>query len=378
MSAASLSPPPLSLYVHIPWCAQKCPYCDFNSHTRTGALPEREYLRALRLDLESELALIGGRSFLSVFFGGGTPSLFAADTIAVLLEDLRTAGRLSDDAEITLEANPGTAEAQRFAGYRQAGVNRLSIGVQSFHDRLLRGIGRIHDGTAARRALELARDAGFDDFNIDLMYGLPGQSPDLLLEDLRTALSFQPPHLSWYQLTIEPNTVFYTKTPSLPAAERVDDAWLEGVRHLTRAGFRRYEISAWSRPGKRCRHNLNYWQFGDYVGIGAGAHGKLTTAHTLFRTRKPRQPDAYMATQFPAGRIATEVPPQERAQEFLMNQLRLFQPFDSAQFEARTGRSFAELTSFLTAARGRGLMEDELLQPTAQGYRFLDELLTMV
>ncbi len=374
----ALAPPPMSLYVHVPWCVRKCPYCDFNSHAREGELPEQAYIGALQRDLDAELPLLQGRRLRSVFIGGGTPSLFHAESIAALLNALHERDILETDAEITLEANPGTAEAGRFRGFREAGVNRLSIGVQSFDDERLRGIGRIHDGDDARRAIELAVSAGFDDFNIDLMYGLPDQSPAEVVADIETALRYRPPHLSWYQLTIEPNTVFYRHTPLLPEPEATDDAWRTGSEMLEQAGLRRYEISAWAQPGHECDHNRNYWQFGDYLGIGAGAHGKITTGETILRTRKPRQPDHYLAARFPDARIEQPVPPAERPQEFLMNQLRLFEPFDPAVFQARTGLPASLLSPFVERARQRGLLCADRLQPTGTGYQFLDDLLTLV
>lgn len=369
--------PPVSLYVHIPWCVRKCPYCDFNSHAGDpGGLPEQDYVDALHRDLAADLPLLQGRRLVSVFFGGGTPSLFSPAAIAHILDPVRDL--LAADAEVTLEANPGTAEATRFLGYHHAGVNRLSLGVQSFRDDLLARIGRIHGGREARQAIEMARDAGFDNYNLDLMYGLPGQTPQDIIEDIRTGMEYAPTHLSWYELTIEPNTVFHSHRPALPDADRTEDAWEQGAELLAGAGYRQYEISAWSQPGRQCRHNLNYWRFGDYLGIGAGAHGKLTQPDGITRTRKPRQPDSYLRAAFPASRRETRVPADELPLEFLMNQLRLAEAAPESRFQERTGLDASVLRAFRREAAGRGLLEPERLQPTRSGWRHLNELLAMV
>ena len=311
--------PPLGLYVHIPWCVRKCPYCDFNSHERPGeGIPEAEYVERLEADLKRELARgpLGTRVVETVFFGGGTPSLFRPESFERVLELLRTNGRLSPEAEITLEANPGTAEAARFAGYRKAGINRLSLGVQSFDDTALARLGRIHDGGEALAAMDMAREAGFDNINIDLMFGLPGQTREQALSDLETAIGFGPEHVSWYQLTLEPNTVFWRRPPVLPEEKSVDDMQEGGLDLLGRAGYARYEISAFALDGRQCRHNMNYWAFGDYLGIGAGAHGKLTDpgSDRILRTRKTRQPRHFLA---PGDHTAaSEVHRRERSLEF--------------------------------------------------------------
>ncbi len=371
--------PPASLYVHIPWCVRKCPYCDFNSHNRPGeGLPELAYTNALIEDLDCDLPLLQSRRLQSVFFGGGTPSLFAAESIHTFLQALRDRGLLEADAEITLEANPGTAERQRFRDYADAGVNRLSIGVQSFSDALLRNIGRIHSAAEAHAAIEMARAAGFDSFNIDLMYGLPDQSPLQLSADINAALEHQPAHISWYQLTIEPNTVFHRRPPQLPDEDATEDAWLHSAGQLAGLGYENYETSAWSQPGYACRHNLNYWRFGDYLGVGAGAHGKITQDGKILRTRKTRQPDAYLVCDFSDKRHTTVVPEAELPGEFLMNALRLGEPFSAAQFEQRTGLSLQCIAEFLHRARDRGLMHEDQLQVTPLGRRYLNELLALL
>ncbi|MFP5465232.1 MAG: radical SAM family heme chaperone HemW, partial [Gammaproteobacteria bacterium] len=288
------SAPPLSLYVHLPWCVRKCPYCDFNSHAAGGELPQGDYIDALLRDIEADLPRVWGRPVMSVFIGGGTPSLFEPDAIARLLSDLRARLPLLAAAEITLEANPGTLDTARLEAFRRAGVNRLSLGVQSFHDRQLKALGRIHDAAAARRAIEVALSAGFERVNIDLMFGLPGQDPALALADLDAALAYDTGHVSWYQLTLEPNTVFHSHPPVLPEPDLMEAIYEAGLARLATAGYRRYEVSAYARPGQECRHNLNYWQFGDYLGIGAGAHGKLTLPDGILRLAKYRQPQTYM------------------------------------------------------------------------------------
>ncbi len=380
--------PPLSLYIHIPWCLRKCPYCDFNSHKRPAdALPEGAYVERLIEDLTLELQRTGKRPLRTVFFGGGTPSLFQPDSFARLLDSLRASGRLDAAAEITLEANPGTAEAARFAGYRRAGVNRISIGAQSFDDIALARLGRIHGSAEARAAFALARQAGFDNINLDLMFGLPGQTREAALRDLATALELRPEHISWYQLTLEPNTVFWRRPPPLPEDGAIDAMQEEGVVMLAAAGYARYEISAFARAGNECRHNLNYWSFGDYLGIGAGAHGKLTdpAANRILRTRKTKQPRHYLAR---GNRGASrEVGPGERPLEFLMNTLRLREGFHSGQFESRTGLAFALIEDRLKCLAVGGLLElaagapdqaqegGQTVRPSKRGHRLLDSLL---
>ena len=372
---------PVSLYVHVPWCVKKCPYCDFNSHALKSELPEAAYVDALLADLESECATIASRTVDSVFIGGGTPSLFSPESVARLIEGIGARVALSSRCEITLEANPGTAEASRFCGFRQAGINRLSIGVQSFDDNVLVAIGRIHDGRQARAAAEMARAADFDSFNLDLMYALPGQSVEQALSDIDTALELEPTHLSYYQLTLEPNTLFFRHPPKLPAE---DSAWRmsqQGIERMRACGYHRYEISAFARAGFECRHNLNYWRFGDYVGIGAGAHGKLTDANRgeITRTLKHRHPRAYLNAardrRFELKRepLARDALPLE----FMMNALRLTAGIDLALFTARTGVPLAELLSVLAEAEAEELVEIKggMLKPTTLGLQFLDDLL---
>ncbi len=371
--------PPLSLYVHVPWCVRKCPYCDFNSHASQGELPEQAYLEALLDDLEQDLEAAAGRTIGTIFFGGGTPSLLSPQFFGRLLEALAGRLDLADDAEITLEANPGTVEQRRFEGFRAAGINRLSIGIQSFQSEYLTALGRIHDGEDARRAIEAARQAGFDNFNLDLMHGLPGQTADQALQDIKTALSFEPPHLSWYQLTIEPNTEFYRRPPRLPDEEHLWAIQEEGTQLLAEAGFANYEISAWSRPGREARHNLNYWTFGDYLALGAGAHGKLTIPgeNRIFRYWKTRQPAHYLGRIGSRTAGKTDIEIEERPLEFLMNALRLRKGSSEALFEARTGLPLNVIAEPLERARRQGLMQTDRLQATDQGRLQLNGLLEL-
>ncbi len=446
-----LESPPLGLYVHIPWCVRKCPYCDFNSHEKPGAgIPEAAYVEALCGELdpppddhsargearlrrrslsvgnripsrltpgpfrspprslgakfemlysdrlaqlrhsarsEAESRNLTGeattadgtrrRMIETVFFGGGTPSLLQPESFARILDLLSTREHLAPGAEITLEANPGTAEAGRFAACRAAGVNRLSIGAQSFDDDALARLGRIHGGADARAAFTTAREAGFDNINLDLMFGLPRQSQSQALRDLESAIALGPEHLSWYQLTLEPNTVFWRRPPRLPADNLIDATQEAGIALLEGAGYARYEVSAFARPGKACRHNLNYWRFGDYLGIGAGAHGKLTdpAADRIVRTRKTRMPAHYLAA---AGKtMAAEVARGERPLEYLMNALRLREGFAPADFERRTGVAFDAIGEKLECLRRDGLLEGDgdTIRASARGYRVLDTLL---
>jgi oxygen-independent coproporphyrinogen-3 oxidase len=377
--------PPLALYVHLPWCLKKCPYCDFNSHEWRGAasglgaeaLPESRYLDALRADLEASLPFVWGRRVHSLFIGGGTPSLFTPASIDRLLADIRARLPLEAGCEITLEANPGTFERDRFRAYRSAGVTRLSIGVQSFDDTKLRAIGRIHDGVQARAAVAEAASA-FDTFNVDLMYALPGQTLADWSADLDTALAYEPPHLSAYHLTIEANTWFAKHPPALPhddlAAEMLDHV----VERTAFAAFDRYEVSAYARPGHRCLHNLNYWQFGDYLGIGAGAHGKLTFAHRVIRQTRFRDPARYMAEALAGSAMAqdVEVSRGELAFEFMLNALRLRDGFDLAHFVERTGLPLGAVERPMAEAERRGLLDRDLVRawPTARGLDFLNDL----
>jgi oxygen-independent coproporphyrinogen-3 oxidase len=365
--------PPLALYVHLPWCVKKCPYCDFNSHERAGTLPESEYLRALFSDLESSLPSVWGRTIHSLFIGGGTPSLFSVNAIDELLSGVRARLPLAPDAEITLEANPGTAEAGRFKGYREAGVNRLSVGVQSFDDAMLKGLGRIHGADEARRAVGMALDT-FGNVNIDLMYGLPGQTLAMARADIAEGVRLGAPHLSAYQLTIEPNTVFFSKPPRLPGHDAAADMQVMIEEMLGAAGLEHYETSAFARSGRRCRHNLNYWEFGDYLGIGAGAHGKLSFADRVTRHARARQPREYLAA---AGDVRERViEPRELPFEFMLNALRLADGFPSGLFAARCGLPLSLLESQLAMAEEKGFIvrSHRHVRPTDRGRRFLNDL----
>lgn len=379
--ASRPAPPPLALYVHIPWCVRKCPYCDFNSHARDEALPEPEYLAALLRDLDASQPAAAGRPLASIFIGGGTPSLLQPATIGALLDGIASRLGLAPDIEVTLEANPGTVEQSRFSGYRAAGVNRLSLGVQSLDDRALHALGRIHDAAEARLAVAAARRAGFDNLNLDLMFGLPEQSLRAALDDLEAAFALEPEHLSWYQLTLEPNTPFAHAPPPLPGDDILWDMHAAGLERIADAGYGRYEVSAFARPGRRCRHNLNYWTFGDYLGIGAGAHAKLTdpAGGRIIRDSRPRHPREYLERAgTPAARVNPHgVEPGELPLEFLMNALRLTEGVPLALYGARTGQSPATLEPALSRAREDGLLvtDPERLAPTPLGLRFLNEVL---
>ncbi|HET9733916.1 MAG TPA: radical SAM family heme chaperone HemW [Burkholderiales bacterium] len=368
--------PPLALYAHLPWCVRKCPYCDFNSHERGDALPEREYVDALVADLEAMLPAVWGRRLASVFIGGGTPSLFSPEAIDRLLAAVRARLTLAPEAEVTLEANPGTAEAGRFRGYRDAGVNRLSLGIQSFDDAKLRALGRIHSAAEAQRAIEMAQ-ASFDNVNLDLMYGLPEQTLGEARADLREALRFGTAHLSAYQLTLEPNTVFHRKPPPLPEHDACADMQLAVEELAAEAGLEHYETSAFARPGMRCRHNLNYWEFGDYLGLGAGAHGKISFADRVTRHERAKQPREYMAT---AGTAQEKViAPRELPFEFMLNALRLVDGVPAELFPLRTGLDAAVIARRLALAQEKGLIEADPLRirPTRRGRLFLNELLQL-
>lgn len=373
------APIPLSLYIHLPWCVKKCPYCDFNSHALRGDLPEHAYVDALLADLEQELPRIWGRSLESIFLGGGTPSLFSAEAIDRLLAGVRRLLPMRPDSEITLEANPGTVEQAKFAEFRAAGINRLSIGIQSFNSDHLAQLGRIHDGREARQAAEIAHQAGFDNFNLDLMFGLPGQHPADSLQDLQTAIDLQPTHISFYQLTLEPNTEFHAKPPPLPDEDQIWQMQQAGQMLLAEAGYRQYEVSAHAQAGQQCRHNRNYWEFGDYLGIGAGAHGKITDPANaaIHRTIKHRQPRQYLekAGSNPVQSLRNPTK-AETVFEFMLNALRLTDGFPAGLFTERTGLPWETIRSrcqaciddnLLRARRGR-------IQPTARGRRFLDDL----
>ncbi|RMH82824.1 radical SAM family heme chaperone HemW [Pseudomonas sp. AOB-7] len=370
--------PPLALYIHIPWCVKKCPYCDFNSHAAGPTLPEEEYVDALLADLDADLGQVHGRPLSSIFFGGGTPSLFSDRALGRLLEGVERRVAFAGDIEITLEANPGTFEQAKFKGYRALGINRLSIGVQSFQEAKLKALGRIHDGREAIRAADMARAAGFDNFNLDLMHGLPEQSLEDALFDLRTAIAQAPTHLSWYQLTMEPNTLFWSQPPVLPEDDLLWDIQEAGQALLAAEGYAQYEVSAYAQPGKQARHNLNYWTFGDFLGIGAGAHAKLSDPHgRILRTWKTRLPKDYLdaAKAFQAGERllgADELP-----FEFLMNVLRLTDGVPASLFTERTGLPLASLDAARTEAQARKLLrtEPERLCATAEGQLFLNDLL---
>lgn len=372
--------PPLSLYIHIPWCIRKCPYCDFNSHQAGTELPEQEYIQALLADLDHDLTWVQGREIHSIFFGGGTPSLFSAAAYQALFNGLQQRLGFAADIEITLEANPGTFEAEKFAAYRQLGINRLSIGIQSFNPQHLQALGRVHDSAQAMRAVELAKQAGFDNFNLDLMYGLPGQTVAQALADIEQALAFNPPHLSWYQLTIEPNTEFYKTPPQLPQDDDLWDIQEAGLALLQQHGFEHYEISAHAQPGKAARHNLNYWQFGDYLGIGAGAHGKITLPQTgqIIRTQKTRLPKDYLNPVKPFLSSQQAIAADEIGLECLMNALRLKDGMPTAAFLQRTGLPLDAVAKPVQKARQLGLLQvDERIMATAKGQQYLNELLAL-
>ncbi|MCL6414153.1 radical SAM family heme chaperone HemW [Aestuariirhabdus sp. Z084] len=371
--------PPLGLYVHIPWCVRKCPYCDFNSHAANGELPETDYVSALLRDFSSEAEAIQGRPIETIFIGGGTPSLFSANALGILLKGLQQQCEFAPDIEITLEANPGTTEHHRFQDYRAIGINRLSIGVQSFDDLKLQTLGRIHSSDQAIKAFSQARQADFRRINLDLMFGLPGQSPEQALQDLQQAISLQPDHISWYQLTIEPNTEFYSKPPQLPADDNLWVMQQQGLKHLLDAGYLQYETSAYARANQQCRHNLNYWRFGDFIGIGAGAHGKLTSPQgAIVRNWKTRMPSQYLAREqdFTAGQRRLES--AELPLEFMMNALRLSDGVERSLFTERTGLPISRIDQPLQQAEAKGLFENlTRLQPSERGRLFLNDLLEL-
>lgn len=370
--------PPLSLYIHIPWCVRKCPYCDFNSHEVNGAFPEQEYVAALIRDLELALPQIWGRKVYTVFFGGGTPSLLSDASIMEILRNVRMLLPLDLGAEITLEANPGTAEATRFAGYCEAGVNRLSLGIQSFNDAHLQALGRIHSADEARRAIDMAQ-RHFDNINLDLMYALPQQTPEQALQDVHTALAFAPQHLSCYHLTLEPNTLFHHNPPALPDDDASSDMQQRIEALLASGGYEHYETSAFAQPQRRARHNLNYWQFGDYLGIGAGAHSKLSFHDRILRQMRHKQPQAYLNAVAQGAPVQEEheVSRADLAFEFMLNALRLNQGFDSALFQERTGLPLLSIRRELEEAERRGLLtrDYQRIAPTQLGQRFLNNLL---
>jgi putative oxygen-independent coproporphyrinogen III oxidase len=392
---SNMSLPPLSLYIHVPWCVRKCPYCDFNSHKAEEHIPEAEYVQALLDDLEADLPWVQGREIQTIFIGGGTPSLLSVEAYKNLLAGLQEKVRFVKNIEITMEANPGTFEAVKFAGYRKLGINRLSIGVQSFADHQLKHLGRIHDGKQAVAAIKMAKEAGFDNFNIDLMHGLPDQSEAQALADIQQAIDLGPTHMSWYQLTIEPNTEFFKRPPVLPEDETLWDIQEAGQALLAEHGFEQYEVSAYAQKDRQATHNLNYWQFGDYLGIGAGAHGKVTdlvnapeslTASPVFRTWKTRAPKDFLnaatdaSKNFLAGKESIQN--EDIGLEFLMNALRLQQGFDLNLFEQRTGYPLSTIASGIDTAIEKGLLEKHLLEDgrvqiktSAKGSLFLNEIL---
>ena len=373
---------PLALYVHIPWCERKCPYCDFNSHENFDPSLENPYVDALLNDLEQQLGWAEGRELVSIFFGGGTPSLFSGDAIQRILEGVQQRLRLAEHCEITLESNPGSAEAQKYDAYRHAGVNRLSIGVQSFNQRHLSKLGRIHSGDEASKAIALARSAGFDRLNIDLMYGLPDQTIEDGLEDISTGIEHGIDHFSWYQLTIERNTAFWSAPPLLPTDDLIEPMQQKAEALFNAAGIAQYEVSAWSASGQRSIHNLNYWQFGDYLAIGAGAHGKVTDATGVHRFNRTRHPKHYLeqfATPLttPHSPQLRTIEPSDLPVEFMMNALRLKEGVDATLFEERTALSREIVGQSLGEQRRRGLMEEDTtkLKATARGYQCLDSLI---
>jgi oxygen-independent coproporphyrinogen-3 oxidase len=370
--------PPLSLYIHIPWCVRKCPYCDFNSHEAHGEIPEKEYVAALVRDLEMALPLVWGRKVYTVFFGGGTPSLLSGEAVTEILRQVRMLLPLDLNAEITLEANPGTVEADKFALFKEAGVNRLSLGIQSFNDTHLQALGRIHSSAEAKHAIEIAQ-WHFDNINLDLMYALPQQTLDEALLDVRTALQYQPQHLSCYHLTLEPNTLFHLDPPLLPDDDASSDMQQAIEALLAEHGYLHYETSAFAQPKRQSRHNLNYWQFGDYLGIGAGAHSKLSFHDKVLRQMRYKQPQAYMDAAMHGEPIQGqhEVPPKDLAFEFMMNALRLNGGFDSALFQERTSLPLLSIRRELEQAGKRGLLiqDRQRIAPTLHGQRFLNDLL---
>ena len=370
--------PPLALYVHIPWCIRKCPYCDFNSHAATPELPEQDYVTALLADLDLDLIYVHGRQLESIFFGGGTPSLFSAQALQTLLMGIEKRIRFNPTIEITLEANPGTFEQEKFAAYRKLGINRLSIGIQSFQDSKLQALGRVHSAAEASRAVEMARQAGFDNFNLDLMHGLPDQSAEEALSDLQIAIDLAPTHLSWYQLTMEPNTVFWSKPPLLPEDDVLWDIQEAGQALLAQHGFHQYEVSAYAREKAIAQHNLNYWSFGDFIGIGAGAHGKVSDPQgRIQRTWKTRQPSDYLNSEKPFLAGNSTLAAADLPFEFLMNALRLTDGVALTLFSERTGLPVSVLQAGLNEARQRGLLstDPKLLVASAQGQLFLNDLL---
>ncbi|MFZ1387938.1 MAG: radical SAM family heme chaperone HemW [Thiolinea sp.] len=373
---------PLALYIHIPWCIRKCPYCDFNSHNAPNNLPEKQYIQALLNDLAQELPSIWGRRLESIFIGGGTPSLFSAESMDELISGIRALLPFRPNLEITLEANPGTFEQEKFKGFREAGINRLSVGIQSFNPQHLQALGRVHNQAEALKAAEVARYAGFDNFNLDLMFGLPQQNLEQAVADLQQAIDLQPTHLSWYQLTLEPNTLFYKHPPVLPDDDLLVDMQYAGQALLQQAGYAQYEVSAYAQPERECRHNLNYWQFGDYLGIGAGAHGKITDHFgQVTRHQKYRQPAQYLQ-QTELGQARSETQTLTAADlkfEFMLNALRLKSGFDLELFTKRTGLSSETLQEPLALAEQKGwlVIDQNHIQTTELGWQFLNTVIQL-
>lgn len=377
MSNTTYAPIPLSLYIHIPWCVQKCPYCDFNSHKAPEALPEEQYIDALLADLQSELPEIWGRRLHTIFIGGGTPSLFSAEALDKLLCGLRQLLPIRPDTEITLEANPGTFEQERFTAYREIGINRLSIGIQSYDPQQLTQLGRIHNSNEALKAASIAKQAGFDNFNLDLMFGLPQQTIDQALNDLQQAIDCRPTHLSWYQLTIEPNTLFHHQPPELPEDDNIIDMQEAGIELLNKNGYKQYEVSAYSQAGKECQHNLNYWQFGDYIGIGAGAHGKHTLHNKILRYQKHKHPQTYIehALSGNARTSTTTIDSNDLVFEFMLNALRLKEGVERELFVERTQLDHTILSSQSVTAIKKGLLKNQSdrIVVSKKGWQFLND-----
>lgn len=377
--------PPLALYIHIPWCIEKCPYCDFNSHAVKQGIPEQEYIAHLLADLDQDLPLVNGRSLSSIFIGGGTPSVFSAESIGQILDGVKQRLSCDTDMEVTMEANPGTVEAERFAGYVAAGVTRFSIGVQSFQAAQLKALGRIHDNAEAVHAAQLAaalmKSQPLQSFNLDLMHGLPGQDIDGALADLQQAIALAPPHLSWYQLTIEPNTAFASRPPILPPDDTLWDIQQQGLELLAQHGYHQYEISAYAKPGQQCRHNLNYWRYGDYLGIGCGAHGKITlpSRNSILRTVKIKHPKGYMDISRGYMDSREQVAAEDRPFEFFMNRFRLLEPCPKVDFTAYTGLPLSYVSSAIAEAEQKQLLtvSDSHWQITDRGARYLNDLLTL-
>jgi len=375
--------PPLSLYIHVPWCVRKCPYCDFNSHKSPEQIPEDAYVDALIRDLEQEVPLVWGRTIQSIFIGGGTPSLFSAEAYDRLFSSIRALLPLSPHAEITLEANPGTFEQERFADYLALGINRLSIGIQSFNDQSLQALGRIHDKDQAIKAVETAHKVGFENFNLDLMFGLPHQTAATAQNDIETAIALEPAHISYYQLTIEPNTLYYQQPPTLPDDDPIIDWQIDSQARLTKAGYQQYEVSAYAKEDRQCQHNFNYWQFGDYLGIGAGAHGKITDAaqQSITRRSKQKQPQAFIESAGNPDVVLTEeiINQKDIGFEFMLNALRLTDGFPTPLFYQHAGVPISQIDKALEQAQQQGLLERDIhfIRPTAKGHRYLNSLIEL-